>query len=123
MTQAKGPDSGLMILARHLAEVSHHRAAVLAGGGENAPAVADALGGRADELLEAVVELRAVTIEGIRARAVALAAYAPAESEPWGHGNIGCAHALARAIIRDLIALERPPAAGCGFRTEGTERL
>ncbi|WP_234729720.1 hypothetical protein [Acidocella facilis] len=105
----QSPDAGLMILARHLAEVSHHRAAALAGAAENAAAIADALGGRADELLEAVVELRATTLEGIRARAVALAAYAPAEVEPWGHGNIGCAHALARAIIRDLIALDQAP--------------
>ena len=68
-------------------------------------AVIDALGGSADELLGAVVEIPATTLEGVMARAAALAVYAPDELEPWGVGNIGTAHALARAVVRDLVAL------------------
>ncbi len=114
------PDSGLIILAQHLAEVSHKRAALLAAGAAQVPltpGMVDELGGRADDLLDAVVELRATTLEGIRARAAALAAYAPDEVEPWGKGNIGTAHALARAIVRDLVAL-----ASSGGHLSGTER-
>ena len=85
--------------------------------GEGAQEVLDALGGSADELVGAVVEIPATTLEGIMARAAALAAYAPDEVEPWGPGNIGTAHALARAIVRDLVALT----SGCG-RLPGTER-
>ena len=108
---AQNPESGLMILARHLIEVSRHRAALQAGGCESdISAAADALGARADELLERLVEMRATTLAGTKARAAALIAYSPAEAEPWGTGNVGTAHALARSIIRDLAALEAPSA-------------
>ncbi len=104
----ESPDSGLIILCRHLASLGHARAAVSAHyqeRGANAPeAVLDTLGGSGDELLATVVEIPASTLEGVMARAAALAAYAPDELEPWGPGNIGTAHALARAVIRDLVA-------------------
>lgn len=106
---AESPDSGLIILCRHLAALGHERAAFVAHyqeRGEGPPgSVLDVLGGPADELLGAVVEISATTLEGVMARAAALAAYEPNELVPWGVGNIGTAHALARAVIRDLVAL------------------
>ena len=108
---AQNPDSGLMILARHLTEVSRHRAALQAARCESEIfAAVDALGARADELLERLVEMRATTLAGTKARAAALIAYSPNEAEPWGTGNVGTAHALARAVVRDLAALEAPAA-------------
>lgn len=108
MSTPQNPDSGLIILCQHLAEAGHERAVLSAHyaqkGNEPPEAALDARGGSADQLLGAVVEIPATTLDGVMARVKALAAYAPDELEPWGAGNIGTAHALARAIIRDLVA-------------------
>ena len=61
--------------------------------------------GRQEELLDLIVETRASTLAGVTARARALVRYDPDMADPEGFGANGWNDYVARAVIRDLLAV------------------